>query len=62
MCLSTIYIEDGNQRKEVCNNIMSIKVENEKVICTNLLGITKEIIGTIQDINLMDNYVVIQTK
>ncbi len=58
MCLSTVYIvNEANEKKEVCNNIMSITLEGTNIICTNILGVRTVIEGVIDHIDLMDNFI-----
>ena len=59
MCLSTVYIESGGQRKEVMKDVARIEAEGRGFWLIDLFGERKFIEGTIQTINLTDGHFVV---
>ena len=58
MCLSTVYMESGNEQKEVMKDVARIEAEGQGFWLINLFGERTFIEGTIQIINLMDGHFV----
>ena len=60
MCLSTVMNQD---KKTLCENVMLVKTtENGELIFTNILGISTSVFGSIEKINLMDNYITVRQE
>ena len=63
MCLSTVYMESGNEHKEVMKDVARIEAEGQGFWLINLFGERTFIEGTIQIINLMDgHFVMLENK
>ena len=63
MCLSTVYMESGNEQKEVMKDVARIEAEGQGFWLINLFGERTFIEGTIQIINLMDgHFVMLENK
>ncbi len=60
MCLSTVYLFDGEEEVKLAENIGGVKVEGDQVILTDLLGIRTAVKGQVETIDLMDNYIVLK--
>ncbi len=60
MCLSTVYLFDGEDRVKLAENIGGVKVDGNRVILTDLLGIRTAVPGVIEKIDLMENYIVLK--
>lgn len=60
MCLSTVYLFDGEEEVKLAENIGGVKVEGDQVILTDLLGIRTAVKGQVEKIDLMDNYIVLK--
>jgi len=58
MCLSTVYMNSGNEPKEVMKDVARIEAEGQGFWLVNLFGERKFIQGTIKTINLMDGHFV----
>ena len=59
MCLSNVYRGEVSEENLLARNIADIRVENGKIILTDLMGIRQEIDATIQKVDLMENYILI---
>jgi len=62
MCLSTVYINSGDEQKEIIKNVASIEAEGKGYWFINLFGERKFIEGTIQTVDLMDKHSVMLRK
>ena len=60
MCLSTVYKNEVNDANLLARNVADIKVENGKIVFTDLMGIRTVFDGTLEKIDLMDNYVIVK--
>ena len=58
MCLSTVYMNSGNEQKEIMKDVARIEAEGQGFWLINLFGERIFIEGTIQAINLMDGHFV----
>ena len=62
MCLSNVYRNELKEENLLAKNIADIRIEDGKIILTDLMGIRKEISAVIQKIDLLENYVLIEEK
>ncbi len=62
MCLSTVYMDSGNEQKEIMKDVASIEAEGQGFWFINLFGERKFIEGTIQTVDLMDKHFVMLRK
>ena len=62
MCLSTVYINSGDEQKEIIKDVASIEAEGKGYWFINLFGERKFIEGTIQTVDLMDKHSVMLRK
>lgn len=60
MCLSTVYKNAKTEENIVMRNVMSITVEEDTVILTDLMERTVAIQGKLVSANLVDGFVVVQ--
>ena len=60
MCLSTVYKNEVNDANLLARNVADIKVENGQIIFTDLMGIRTVFDGSLEKIDLMDNYVIVR--
>jgi len=58
MCLSTVYMNSGNEQKEIMKDVARIEAEGQGFWLINLFGERRFIEGTIQTIDLMDGHFV----
>lgn len=59
MCLSNVYKDDVKAENLLARNIADIRVEGNKIVMTDLMGIRKEIEATIKKVDLMENCIVL---
>lgn len=63
MCLSNVYLLKKNQEKElICKNIASMTIQEDQLVFTNLMGIPTVVEGTLEKVDLMDNFIVVRSK
>ena len=60
MCLSTVYKNEVSDANMLAKNVADIKVENGQIIFTDLMGIRTVFDGSLEKIDLMDNYVIVR--
>lgn len=60
MCLSTVYKNSVSDENMLARNIADIRVQDGKIVLTDLMGIRNEIDATIDRIDLMENYIIIK--
>ena len=60
MCLSTVYKNEIGDANMLAKNVADIKVDGGKIIFTDLMGIRTTFDGTLEKIDLMDNYVIVR--
>ena len=60
MCLSTVYKNEVSDANMLANNVADIKVENGQIIFTDLMGIRTVFDGSLEKVDLMDNYVIVK--
>ncbi|HTX61003.1 MAG TPA: CooT family nickel-binding protein [Methanobacterium sp.] len=58
MCESTAYTSDG---KQIMEDVISVKVEGEKILLADILNRTKEFNGRIVEIDLDKHGIFIET-
>jgi len=63
MCLSTVYMDSGNEQKEIMKDVASIEAEGQGFWFINLFGERKFVEGAIQIVDLVDkNSVMLRKK
>ena len=60
MCLSTVYKNEVNDANMLAKNVADIKVDGGKLIFTDLMGVRYTFDGTLEKVDLMDNYVIVK--
>ena len=60
MCLSTVYKNEVNDANLLAKNVADIKMENGQIIFTDLMGVRTTFEGTLEKVDLMDNYVIVR--
>ncbi len=58
MCLSTVYMDSGNEQKEIMKEVARIEAEGQGFWLIDLFGERTFVEGTIQTVNLMDGHFV----
>lgn len=59
MCLSTVYKNEVADANLIARNVAEIKMENGKLILTDLMGIRKVIDAEVEKIDLMENFIIV---
>lgn len=59
MCLSNVYKNEVKDENLLARNVADVRVQDGKIILTDLMGIRKEFDASIQKVDLMENYIVI---
>ena len=55
MCLSNVYLVDGDAEKLVCEYASSVRVEGSQIRLTDVIGQEIAVTGTILSIDLIKN-------
>jgi predicted RNA-binding protein len=62
MCLSTVYMDSGNEEREIMKDVARIEAEGQGFWLTNLFGERTFVEGKIQTINLTDGHFITLRK
>jgi predicted RNA-binding protein len=62
MCLSTAYMNSGNEQKEIMKDIARIEAEGQGFWLINLFGEKKFVEGSLQSADLLDGRFVLVSK
>ncbi len=62
MCLSTVYMDSGNEQTEIMKDVASIEAEGRGFWFINLFGERKFVEGAIQTVDLVDKNSVMLRK
>ena len=60
MCLSTVYRNEVNEANLLARNIADVRIENGKILFTDLMGIRTVFDGSLEKVDLMDNYIIVR--
>ena len=62
MCLSTAYMNSGNEQKEIMKDIARIEADGHGFWLINLFGEKKFVEGSIQSADLLDGRFILASK
>jgi len=62
MCLSTVYMDSGNEQKEIMKDVARIEAEGKGLWLINLFGEKTFIEGKIKTVNLTDGSFIMLRK
>ena len=62
MCLSTVYMDSGNEQKEIMKDVARIEAEGKGLWLINLFGEKTFIEAKIQTVNLTDGSFIMLRK
>lgn len=63
MCLSSIYVTGENKDRELlCKNIAEVVSDGKNLRFIDVMGIATDVKGSIHNINLVDNYIEVNTE
>lgn len=57
MCLSTVYDQNKNI---LCKNVAAVTQKDGRLIFTDIMGIPVAVTGSIEKIDLMDNFIYVK--
>lgn len=60
MCLSTVYKNNVAEENMLARNVADIRVQDGKVVLTDLMGIRTELDAMLDRIDLMENYIILK--
>ena len=60
MCLSTVYKNEVSNANMLAKNVADVRIENGKILFTDLMGIRTVFDGTLEKVDLMDNYIIVK--
>ena len=60
MCLSTVYKNEVNDANMLAKNVADVRIENGQILFTDLMGIRTVFNGTLEKVDLMDNYIIVR--
>ena len=60
MCLSTVYRNEVSDANMLAKNVADVRIENGKILFTDLMGIRTVFDGTLEKVDLMDNYIIVK--
>ena len=60
MCLSTVYKNSVSDENMLARNVADIRVQDGKIILTDLMGIRNEIDETLDRVDIMENYIIVK--
>lgn len=60
MCLSTVYKNEVSDANMLAKNVADVRIENGQILFTDLMGIRTVFDGTLEKVDLMDNYIIVK--
>ena len=62
MCLSTVYLREAERREPVAKNIAAVKTRDDKLLLTDIMGVTTEVDAEIELVDLMENVIYLRHR
>ena len=62
MCLSTVYMQSGNEKIEIMKDVSRLEAEGQGFWLINLFGERTFVEGKIQTVHLMDGHFIMLRK
>ena len=62
MCLSTVYVQRAGERRKIAEQVGGVAIDGNKVTLTDLLGEETVVEGNIVKVDLLENYIVLESK
>ncbi len=62
MCLSNVYKKDGDEDVFMLKNIAQVKTDGDRLVFTDLMGVRTEFDGTIVNIDLLENIILVKCR
>ena len=61
MCLSDVYYRDEEDRGPVARNVATVSMRDGKLYLTDIMGISREVDGEIDSIDLLENVIYLRS-
>jgi len=61
MCLSKVYVAQNGEPELVMAEVASLRVEDEKLLLSTLLGEQKEIVANIREIDFLTHRITLES-
>ena len=61
MCLSNVYEKSPDADNLLLRNIADIRFEGDTLVMTDIMGIPRRLEAKIKKIDLMENYIIVET-
>ena len=62
MCLSTVYVREADETRQVAKNVATVKTRDGKLVFTDIMGVTTEVDGELETVDLMENYIYVRRR
>ena len=62
MCIATIYVDNAGKVEKVMQDVVSIILEDNGILLTNILGEEKLMNGNIKNIDFLKHLVTIESR
>ena len=62
MCLSSVYRKTEGESVFLFKNIAGVEISGDSILFTDIMGVRTEIQGKIQNIDLLENTITVETK
>lgn len=62
MCLSTVYKQQNGENVFLCKNVARVIPQGDRIALYDLMGVKTEIRGSIVDVDLMENIILVKEE
>ena len=62
MCLSTVYKQQNGENVFLCKNVARVIPQGDVISLYDLMGVKTEIRGSILDVDLMENIILVKEE
>ena len=62
MCLSVVYSNSRDEKNILMKNVMRLETHKGLLVLTDLMERKMEVKGTLEEANLVDGYVIVNTE
>jgi len=62
VCLSTVYARDGADRTTLARNVAAVRRRGDKLVFTDIMGVTTEVDAELELIDLTENYIYVRRR
>jgi len=61
MCIATVYVDDSGKIEKVMQDVVSVKLKDEGILITTILGEEKLLDGRIRNIDFLKHLVTVES-